>query len=83
MTANVNHLHSKDARKEWEKLFNASYIEPVLSELEAFIAGALDLVIDDAQQGVILLTTCIMRFCQLYYSRTRQIVLPGLRIGQG
>lgn len=85
MTTNVNHLHSKEARKEWEQLFSTSYIEPILSNLEPFVAGALDLVVDDDQQGVILLSYH-MHYAILHSilnSRARQIVLPGLRKGQG
>ncbi len=51
-SSNVNQLQSKTARKEWEQLFNISYIEPVLNQLEVVMAKALDLVANDNQQGM-------------------------------
>ncbi len=52
MSANVNQLQSKDARKEWERLFNTCYIEPVLSQLPTCMDTAWDLVANDDQQGM-------------------------------
>ena len=48
---NAKKLHSKDARQEWERLFNISYVEPVLVNLEKKMMNAMDLVAKDNKQG--------------------------------
>ena len=48
---NAKTLHSKDARQEWERLFNVSYIERVLENLEKKMRKAMDLVAKDNKQG--------------------------------
>ncbi|XP_064403130.1 E3 ubiquitin-protein ligase RNF213-like isoform X2 [Halichondria panicea] len=45
-----NQLQNKIARKEWERQFNITYVEPVLNQLEVAMAKALDLVANDDQQ---------------------------------
>ncbi len=52
MSARVNQLESKGARREWERLFNTCYIEPVLSQLSTCIDTAWDLVANNDQQGM-------------------------------
>ena len=52
---NVETLHSKVARQKWERLFNVSYIEPVLENLEKKIRKAMGSVAQDNKQG-----KCIM-----------------------
>ena len=67
IAANVKHLQSKDARKHWEKLFSVTYVEPVLTSLDAAIAGALDIVANDDQQGVqnrvMVVTSIVVKLC--------------------
>ena len=48
---NAKTLHSKVTRQEWERLFNVSYIEPVLEDLEKKIKKTMDLVAIDSKQG--------------------------------
>ncbi len=50
----MNQLHNKKARNEWEQQLNISYIEPVINQLEVFVAKALNLVANDDQQGLAL-----------------------------
>ena len=47
----VSSLEAKEARKEWERIFNQHYIQPVLSNLDQNLARAMDLVANDDQQG--------------------------------
>ena len=47
----VSSLQAKKDRKEWEKLFNQHYIQPVLSTLDENLAEAMDRVADDEKQG--------------------------------
>ncbi len=45
-------LQTKDARKDWERHFNVSYVKPVLDHLDTCVTKALDLVANDKQQGM-------------------------------
>ena len=47
----VSSLEAKEARKEWERIFNQHYIQPVLSNLDQNLARAMDLIANDDQQG--------------------------------
>ena len=47
----VSSLETKEARKEWERIFNQHYIQPVLSTLDQNLAIAVDRVANDEQQG--------------------------------
>ena len=47
----MSSLEAKEARKEWEKIFNQHYIQPVLSTLDQNLAIAMDRVANDEQQG--------------------------------
>ena len=47
----VSSLQTKKDRKEWEKLFNEHYIQPVFSTLDENLAEAMDRVADDEKQG--------------------------------
>ena len=51
----VSSLGTKEARKEWERIFNEHYILPVLSTLDERLMQAMDLVAaDDDQQGYLI-----------------------------
>lgn len=45
-------LKSKQSRFDWERVFNDSYIEPVLKTLEKTMSKAMDLVANDDKQGL-------------------------------
>ena len=47
----MSSLDAKEARKEWERIFNQHYIQPVLSTLDENLAIAMDHVANDEQQG--------------------------------
>lgn len=47
----IKTLSSKQARQEWEYLFNVSYIEPVLKNLDERMTVAMNLVARDYRQG--------------------------------
>ena len=47
-------LNSKVARGEWERLFNLSYIEPVIEKLDEKMKEAMNLVAEDDKQGICL-----------------------------
>ena len=47
----VSSLGDKEARKEWERIFNEHYIHPVLSTLDENLHIAMDHVANDEQQG--------------------------------
>ena len=47
----VSFLEAKEARKEWERLFNQHYIQPVLFTLDKSLAAAMDFVANDEKQG--------------------------------
>ena len=42
----------KQARKEWERIFNEHYIHPVLSSLDDNLTIAMDRVANDDKQGI-------------------------------
>lgn len=42
----------KQARKEWERIFNEHYIHPVLSSLDDNLTIAMDRVANDDNQGI-------------------------------
>lgn len=44
-------LETKENRKEWERLFNHHYIQPVLSTLDQSLTKAIDRVAKDEKQG--------------------------------
>ncbi len=73
---NVNQLQDKNARKEWERQFNITYIEPVLNQLEVSMAKALDLVANDDQQGLHFTLYDLYTHC--VHPRSRSSVLLGL-----
>ena len=52
----VSSLDTKEARKEWESVFNQHYIQPVLSTLDENLTIAMDFVANDKEQGLML--TC-------------------------
>ncbi len=53
VATNASHvLQTKDARKDWERRFNVSYVKPVLDHLDARVTKALDLVANDDQQSI-------------------------------
>ena len=47
----VSPLTDKQARKDWEKIFNEHYIRPVLTSLDGNLAKAMDRVANDDSQG--------------------------------
>ena len=47
----VSSLGDKEARKEWERIFNEHYVHPVLSTLDDSLAIAMDRVVNDERQG--------------------------------
>lgn len=55
--ATVNSLNAKNAREHWEKEFNTHYIQPILSDLNAQVTRAMDLVANDDKQGLLATRT--------------------------
>ena len=47
----VSSLETKEDRKEWERVFNHHYIQPVLSTLDQSLTKAIDHVAKDEKQG--------------------------------
>ena len=47
----VNSLETEENRKEWERLFNHHYIQPVLSTLDQSLTKAIDRVAKDEKQS--------------------------------
>ena len=58
----MSSLEAKETRKEWERIFNQHYIQPVLSTLDQNLAIAMDRVANDEQQGYSLIL-CSVKFC--------------------
>ncbi len=58
----VSSLEAKEARKEWERIFNQHYIQPVLSILDQNLAIAMDRVANDEQQGYYITYVCSDQF---------------------
>ena len=46
-------LGTKETRKEWERIFNQHYIQPVLSTLDENLTIAMGFVANDKEEGFI------------------------------
>lgn len=47
----VNSLKDKKARNSWEKEFNMHYIQPILGNLDDKVNNAMELIVNDTEQG--------------------------------
>ena len=56
-----NMLESKQSRKEWEKTFNETYIEPVMKSLTINLKKAMDFIANDDQQGMFHVYICTLQ----------------------
>ena len=54
----VYSLETKATRQNWETIFNQYYIQPVLSTLTESLPNAIELVLNDEQQG-----KCVWMYC--------------------
>ena len=60
----MSSLETKENRKEWERVFNWHYIQPVLSTLDLSLAIAIDRVAKDEKQGLMqYLNSCLFYDC--------------------
>jgi len=48
----VKDIRSKDARKEWERLFCKDYIDPVVLKIDETVARSLDAITADDHQSM-------------------------------
>lgn len=55
----VSSFEAEETWKEWERLFNECYIQPVLSTLDQNLAVAMEYVANDGQQGYYI-TLCFV-----------------------
>lgn len=51
LVTTISSLNAKNAREQWEKEFNAHYIQPILNTLDTHLAVSMDLIANDDVQG--------------------------------